>query len=591
MADIPFFRGENRMDMLYALLLQTACDWRSPEQVVRVANVWGHVRSRVFSFDADIAPEVWVIVCNDYVFVVSASTHSALQWYLNVLGSGQSSIAGVEGRTQAYFGSVANAHFREYRDFLLQNVQGRKVVFFGFSLGAASVTIEKAILEGREGIDSACFAFGCPRVGNERFCALYPVQDYLRFNYFEDVIQSLPPPEWSETGVHNGWVPYNRMVEYDWPQPGFHLKLPDQIIEGDKAPSTSQVIIGLDRNLYLTWHSQDLYARILRAGLPKELPNGYEGYPLASQIDDLAYNVFFSGFFGAPSPTFSSPPKGDKLIQAVIYIRDKTVPLGFQETYMFNGSNPDDVFDYFNPASPAVAFSKRLAFLSSSCEIYAFRCSVVGGPRKSHPYKFANPLPGAVSATMADIEDSICYFGFSANRDFKRQFHYRGVPATYLDASKLSGTGVGALPLIDAWHTFLQAGVMVIADPSKGVTSNFGNVTKATNNDPCVLVLNTPVTLSDNALVVVTACRKTPLLNGSWLVTAAPSVPVNTLTLSGSERLSPAPTSIGKVRAQTFTGAVGTPIRIFQFNAVSSKKTGRPSFLRRGRQSVRLRHR
>jgi len=61
--------------------------------------------------------------------------------------------------------------------------------------------------------------------------------------------------------------------------------------------------------------------------------------------------------------------------------------------------------------------------------------------------------------------------------------------------------------------------------------------------------------------------------------------------LSATQLISPAPTTTGKFRITNPVVGDGEVVSLFDFNGVSSKKTGRVVFLRRGRRSARFKHR
>jgi len=592
MADERFFRGVNRMDWLYAVLLQNTCDWRPEEQIVDVANQFGYLESRKFTQPTDFqGPPIHVIVCTDYVFVVSSSTQTFTQWIGNVLASGQNDVTGVTGRTQTYFGSVALGQYSGYIDYLLQHVSGRRVVFIGFSLGGASVTIQQAMLLQREGISSACVAFGSPRPGDPVFAGAFPTENFQRFQQNNDPVAGLPPPKWGSVGYHFGWIPYGELVDFVHIQPGSTLYLPNEIRSGDQIPPPVDVALAFDYGLFQKFHNQDLYARILRKGLPERIHDGDEGYPLASRFDALSKASFFSPFWGV---TEAEEPveEGLSMIQASIYFRVKNDShLGWQEVYYFSGTDPVVVFNRFNPGSTADVFGKRTAFLTKDCEIYAFRCSNVGDPRTSALKKFTSPVVGAVNNQMVDVEDAIAFFAFNNTRTVKRQMHYRGIPELYIGGSVLQAPGRRALGLINAWHTTLTGFGLRIFKPAVIATGTFSSTTKAAANDPITINLDAPVTIAKPSLVTITASRRTPLLNGAWITPGTGNLPLPALVLSATQLISPAPTTTGKFRITNPVVGDGEVVSLFDFNGVSSKKTGRVVFLRRGRRSARFKHR
>lgn len=278
-------------------------------------------------------------------------------------------------------------------------------------------------------------------------------------------------------------------------------------------------------------------------------------------------------------------------VQLAFYIRDRaSPPLGFQEVYYFSATDPTTYFNLAVSGSSPWVF-KRQKFLSSSCEIYAVRCSHVGSPKQSKLVRYASPIQG-VKGPQDTIEDCLAYLGFSDAGLVKRQFHFRGIDQTWIESDKLTAFGLGGLPLIYGSatafiDTMIGNGLMMLG--GKGSTTTLYDITaaaKATQDAPITITAPNAPAIPTGTLIEIRGSRQAPLLNGRWQNIGSPLA--GAVTLSGSQRYSSPAVISGKLFVVNPTlYAVST----LQFNSVTSKKTGRPSFLQRGRQSAKLRHR
>lgn len=588
-----FFRGEDRTDILFCLMLQTACDWKSNSEIADVAGILGFERLTRYSIPLNAGPPVTVVFTTDYVFVVSSSTHGLLQWVGNVLGSAAVSAPPSAGTVSAYFGAVASAHYQGIRSDVLSGIGSRRLVFIGFSLGGASVTILKDMFYRGDGISSACFAFGSPRAGTTSFAAGYPVADYVGVVAVNDPVPSVPPTTWAGLGGHNAWTPFPPFVTYTQIDPGFTLFLDGNLAAGYFEEDVPQVVQDFADGSVLTFHNQNLYARLIRTLLPDNLTDGYDGYGRAGSIDDIARTVFDPW---QPPWSWGSTLKpfigvSNMVCQASFYIRDKsTPPLGFQEIYYFASDDAAGLYDS-GINGPYAWVGLRATFLSKSCEIYGFRVSHVGSPKKSYLKRYEAPIQGQTGVT-ATIEDCINFTGFSAGNASKRMFHFRGIDANWLKGDTVSGIGQTKLPLIaDAGGSFVArlkiSGLAILS--GFGTSPTLYNITaaaKATQDAPITITTNSTFVFGTGLLIEIRGCREAPLLNGRWKIIGAPAA--GQIILSGSARYAAPPVIGGNVKVLgIFTSGLATE----SFAGVGSKKTGRPSFLQRGRRSAQLRHR
>lgn len=601
MADTPFFRGLTDIDLFYALLLQTAVDWGPQDQIQPIADIWGFKGLRKYSFVADIYPPVTLIFTDHYNFIVSGSTHSVVQWIGNILGSSASDHPNVSGLVHNYFFAVGQAQYNAYHSDLITYGAGLPVVLIGFSLGSPAVTVSKALLRNIDNIDSACLAFASPRVGDPLFARLFPSDNFIRVSENNDSVCSVPPPIWSGNGYHSAWIPYSPFINYQHISPGYTLFPPGQVIPGDFLPPTDKLILDMNFNLMQAFHSQALYARIIRKPLPDKIPASYSGYANADLLDGYASIVFNWDqpwpFSSQVAPAVSALdllnflPKGVQMIQMSLYIRTKENPSGYQEVYYFSGTDPKAVSDGIIGATVPNILTFRQQFLSSDCEIYAARCSVVGGPRQSYLTKFISPLGGNVKPGITIMDDCITYFMYGNSRKAKRQIHFRGIPDTFLDQGNLTAAGQSATAQMETWLGYLMAKGMVINQPVVLSETGITGLTKAALNDNVTLNLSGAVTVPIPSLIEIRGLRAFPLLNGRWLTPGNNGVPGTSLVVEATSKFSPPTVATGTVKVLAISGSVGTAVTEVVFNGVSKRATGRQSFLRRGRRSAQIHHR
>lgn len=588
-----FFRGFNRLDWLYSLMLQSSFDWDSDALTEQVAAQLGFVSLARHDLGPALPP-VGVVVTSDYVFVLCGSTHNVYQWLGNVLGSAGGPAPFVTGGVSLYFYGVALAHYLAVRSEVLAAVPGRRLVIAGFSLGAASATILKEIFLGNHGLASAVFASSSPRVGLTDFAASYPADNFNRFQYRLDPVPGVPPTIWAGRGIHSGWTPFPPLVTYAHVQPGWTLDTPNVVNSGDDIPSFTSIVLDFNLGTYRQYHDQGLYAKILRGGLPNTLTDGQDGYATASQLDDLAAQVFGWTVWPWSTGNFFGGSSVADLVQMSVYIRDLNGLKGYQEIYYFNTNDPAAIFAAVGSPSFQSQLSARTAFMSGSCEIYALRCSAVSpAPKQSLLQKFNPTYPGQISAAETEMDNCMTFFLYSATRAFKRQIHYGAIPSTYISNDKLTPTGTTAIGLVDAWIAKVRSfGTLCIKAPTYSATVPFGTITKALTTDLVKLNLNAPVTVAPNQKVNISQIRSFPLLRGDWLAVGTGGIASNQLEILGTQKFSPQTATAGVLRVVDPASSGGFAAITSQvFNSASIRERGRPAFLGRGRRSALLHHR
>lgn len=593
MPDVPFFRGKNRLDALFGLTIQNCFDWGYQDNLVQACGQWGYAGDVKWTFQLDGLPPVGIVTCTDYMFVLFGSTQSVLQWLGNLLGARARTFPDGPGLVHSYFFSAAEKSYNTFRSYLIANKGSRKVVLVGFSLGSAIATICKYLLLARDGMHTSCLAFGSPRCGDPTWEESYPHDDFVRFSMNNDPVPSLPPETWSEEGKFIGWVFYGPPVSYKHVAPGYTLYLPNEIRDGDQLPDTNEVIRDFNLGLFRNFHNQDIYCRILRNGLPNPLSVPMDGQPQPTLIDSADQVALPPWPFGqSTGGNFDFTLEGPNMIRALLAFRLRNgTGLGWQEDYYFNGSTPQDVLNIFQPESPGVFLNKRTAFLTSDCEIYAMSVNVIGTPRKGRLVKLPTPAVGTVSNDTPDVVDCITYFGYTADDLHRRQFHFRGLAKTWIDASTLTPVGVTGLAAIEYWLQALINVSMQISLPSVDATGTFSGITKAAMADLVKLNVNPAINTTQKLLITITGARKFPLLNGQWILPSTGGVDLAAVPIAGTAAFNPPADTTGNYKIITQNNGTGAQMTRFAFNGVSKKDTGRQLFLRRGRRSPRLRHR
>lgn len=592
MSDQPFFRGENQMDWLFAVSLQSAVDWSSDAVVQEVADALGFEGMITYTFPnvpglGKPYPGVALVSCTDYLFVVSQSTKGTLQWLGNLLGSTSGPAPFITGSVASYFGLAASNQYGTIRQAVLDNIGSKRLVFIGFSLGASTAALMKEMFENDAGLTGAAVVFGCPRTGLANYVDNYPTENFFRLQCVNDPVASVPPIPWAGTGFYNVWTPFPPFVTYVSQVPSYRLSFPGNVDPGDFVQPIEDVILSFDSSLYEQFHNQRTYAGILRFNLPSQLEDGFQGYPKASKLDPANRIVFewspLGWTFGEES-SVANLEGVNMPVQGVMYFRNSQgVPLGFSEPMYFATGDPASLSGVMDGI-----VSQRQKFLSKSCEIFAQRVSIVGGPRQSFLTKYIVPKPGLVGKNDDKIEPAITYFGYSTSRLHKRLFHFRGIADTWLDTDALTGTGLGSLSLITSYLSFLStvgAGILI----KKGTGPFMLQSGSQTGQNTLITITVDPsfTAVPSGTPVIITGCKAAPFLNGTWLTQGVGAAP-NQLTLSGSYRYS-CPTVLNGKLFLAAPSVVG--ISETAFNGVTKHDTGRPAFLQRGRQSAKIRRR
>jgi hypothetical protein len=597
----PFFRGQNRFDWLVGVTIQFAADWGSTNNVSDVCAVIGDSEVMRFADPSGVFPNTTVAITDDYVFICFGSTHNTIQWIGNVLGSAATTVQPAHGSVSQFFGAYAQYAYLATRQ-IVANRGSRQVVLLGFSLGGAAALIVKDMLLLGDSVPSAAVVYGNPRPGTTSFASGYATDNVSGFGVINDVVPSFPPSLWAGTGLHNSWTPFPPFVTYTHVTGGSTLLLDGSITDGYSLQPVTDVILGFDTGIYARFHSQYLYARTLRrAELPNEIPDGFEGYAHAGIFDDRAQYLFSTNGewpFPAPLPIVQRSNTGMTL-QITVGIRNLAGEIrAGDEIYYMDGSDPAQAILNTWIGGTNI-LGNRLNFLSKSCCCYYIRANLVGTPRKSYLKRFNPVKVGTFNSVTETFDDCLAYFGYNADRSSKRQFHFRGIPSSWITADGLTGTGDKFSYLIDSDGTGGSAGTIgflqkyannsgvILKDPTAISAGHMiQSAAKATQDSVIVLTVGDGYAPAPGTLIEITGCRQAPLLNAKWLTQGA--AVAGQVTLQGSQRYS-CPVNIGgTVRP---VSKVSSALTNFELIGVSDRKSGRPRFLRRGRQSAKLRRR
>lgn len=601
---IPFFRGKNYADWLVAILAQSGADWEGESGLESALAILGPCTVRAFDEGVPRLPPVYLAYTDDYVFIVSGSTHGAIQWVGNVLGSSAIDIETVPGKVPQYFGYVANSQAQLIASDLIRHIGSRKPVFIGYSLGAASVTIMKAIFKNSLPRDAACFAFACPRTGDEDFINAFPNVFYQRILLEGDMISSVPPTPWSSFGKYFNYIPVGPLVNYASPGPSYVFNSDSQWRDGEVVYSLLDALSILASGEEYQVHQQKVYADAIRTFLPEVVDDGFEGLPLAGLIDEKAPKVLIPGLpwrWGSGESDISTSIGGSTMPSQIgIFIRSTDRQKGFEEVYYSATDASKALLDRVG-AQMIVSRQKFLAPTKSAgqgvgFEIYAWRVSKVGSPRASFLARPPVPLPGLLAELggPAIIEACAIYQGLSADGTSKRSFHFRGLDSGYIVGETIIPNGtLDTLinnPSVSS-NSFRIAmnncGVIILSKNAVGAGYTVSAAAQAVPGAPITLTTNNAGPFVTGSLWNLRGVRApNNILNGVYQAQGNPGNGL--ITLSGSGRYSAPSIISGRL---TPIGPVQKDLGELVLTGAGKKDTGRPPFSPRGRQSAVLRRR
>lgn len=599
---IPFFRGQNYTDWLVALMIQSAVEQEDNQKVILAASIIGSAGVEFFLHGTDKFPTVAIVDTNDYLFVVSGGTKSTWQWIGNLLGSASSNWDGITGRVPAYFGLTATLNFVGLYDRVKQRIGSRKLVFIGFSLGAATTTILKQMFENFGLKGAAGIAFACPRVGDGDFIAAFPSDNYSNFQVFPDPVPSVPPAIWSAIGVFVAYKPIGPLVFWQTVTPAYYLDQGDNLHYGQWTTNILDVFARVLNGKAIAVHNQPAYALKLREKLPFLLPLRWEGFAHGDQIDDVAPRVLYPEpeWIWTSVPRFHFSGGGPGMgSQIGIFIRDTSRQLGFEEVYYSSAIASSPLFNAVGtslvPARQKMLATPSPAVPRTGCEIYAWRLSNVGGPRKSYLMRPGAPLVGTYPYTqgMATVEQCVSYLGFDVDGLVKRQFHFRGVdssaildeqviPGGYFDTLVNSSSSSSFINVLKALNVCIHS-----TRPPTPLSYPVTGASQAAQGDLITLNLVAPAGFVPGTIWDLRGVRGPgSILNGRYQA-VGPQI-ANQLMLSGTQRYSCPATISGTVFQ---VGANFIPLGSMSLTGAGKRDTGRPPFSQRGRQSPVLKRR
>ena len=437
MPDLPFSRGLNAQDGALACALQYSVDYSGVDATRQLGAVLGPCEVQQITPPSRLVPPVSLVVYADLVLVVFGSTQSFVQWVGNVLGSSQSPSPGIPGSVSAYFALVAQTQYALFSDSLQSLAATRRVTFVGFSLGAATALLCRNLYGG----PATVWALGPPRAGDPAWALAYPSADVIGVGYDGDRVPSVPPVTWAGNGVYSGTIPVPPLVTYSHPVPGVTLFADGHTETGYQSYPLADVLLWVSQNVWRQSHYMPVYAAAFRRQLPDQIPEGYGGYMNASSFD-LAASATWPNYFWPWVPV-SVPAENLVEVSSVAAIctqftmmfRNRSgPPQGWSEVWYMTQTTAQGCENAWTGASikGVNLLGLRTSLLSSSCELFAYRSSVVrGNPGDAKSSLLKRPVPamqGTVPST--DISPtSLVFLGSTVTA--RRQSFLRGISDTW----------------------------------------------------------------------------------------------------------------------------------------------------------------
>lgn len=286
------------------------------------------------------------------------------------------------------------------------------------------------------------------------------------------------------------------------------------------------------------------------------------------------------------------------LVQLAIQIVSQSAPKGYWEIYYFNATDPAPLFNAVVAGGASGVLADRLAFLAGNCAIAAVRVSAVApSAKQSNLKKFQPQLSGAQGGTGSsdeELDNCLTFFLYSSDRKGRRQIHFRGIPRNWITGDLRTPAGLTAEPLFFTWLATLRGlGTLVIKNANYSAQSTFGSITQAALGANVSLNLDTALNVPANSLVNISKVRGFPLLRGNWLTAGTGGISAAALPILATKQFAVPTTTGGLVRIYDLTTGSGGYyiVSVMDFNGASVRKTGRISFLPRGRRSAQVRHR
>jgi len=249
---------------------------------------------------------------------------------------------------------------------------------------------------------------------------------------------------------------------------------------------------------------------------------------------------------------------------------------------MYSGQSPASLIASLSPLVNA-----RLAVLSDDVAIIATRASVVGKPPDSELVEYSPGLFGNIGSPTAGPNDCFNYRFFAANGS-KRIFPFRGIPEYWFAKGQRTPVGLSNNSLFGAvYSAYKDLGCgLLVPDPANLILPITSITTGVDAGAKAIVVMPAiPTGLTYGSKVRLRSVRSNSLYNGVWT-----AIPINATSFqlagSGNYYVNDA----GPATAQLLAPTVST-LSGWSFQKVSTRETGHPFGLRRGRRPAKIRHR
>jgi hypothetical protein len=542
-----------------------------------------------------IKPDVAVFWSAHYVIVVCSGTENVLQQLDNFAGPIPNVNAPFPGKTKFTWARQANLVRSAMASTVEPLLSSRTLVLMGHSRGGAVATL-LASYWGPMAAKCFCYTFGAPRSGNADFAAV-AAPYVLNVQNENDPVTILPPngEELPSMILRYLGVKSDVIVRYE--DAGLIKTLgPDGTLTDGRQADVhfwDQVQEGA-----FPTHEISTYRAWLTAGAPDPFtPAEVDAPPEWKAASDFLP-------IATPDFTLSTAPQGQgfpmvaSLVSGTTFFKTKDRTFGWTETW------------YANIAISAMVDSLRALaayrkmFLSPDAVMYWYKASVIeiGQPRQSILYKIGRPVvgtarPGGSVATdypNSTMDCIVCtLYSFFGS---KRQEKFRGLPDAWLEDDDLSTSGVGALDIINSYLLQVKAAGLGIRRQTMSPAEKMAitAIEKAANGNVNLTVPAHGILLSQPFRALIRGRDlANPMLRGTWNLQV---IDANTLQCISSTRFGAGSgVAGGSVTLASYgVDSIVTPpgsTRLFDFNQVSTIKTGRPSDLHHGKRSPVVRHR
>jgi hypothetical protein len=569
-----FFRGSDRDDLIAVASLAIA---HYQNNAFQSQQIFRSIGPGTFTFfpGSTTRPDLYAYESDDALRVSIKGTDNALQWCGHILQSNAFPFGQFSGQVISFFGTVAQDIVDMTREMFAGVIGHKKIAIVGHSFGAALAQLLGNYWWNAKAVNPSVVCLGCPRVGTDAFADSMKTF-VVRVENENDLICGVPPEIWQ--GIGAGIPPLGPGVPVHLAHAGEgHALQPDGTLTGGSDPlNAAQVAYYLARG-YIEPHDATSYLAALQAGLkPNPLAPGDDEYQAPAL---LAAATFDQLGLGQPLNK-QGPGETDMaatLVQGLMFFKHKTVPQGWSES-IYAATSVPSMTTLLQTLVP-----ERAKGLAADCEIVGYRSSSVNPPKDSFTDELNPPTVGVITGACNEPGD--CYLYQFRAQSHRRRMTYRGIS----DAD-IQGGVANALPnptstALDAFNGLLQtnACVIKIIDPANSwfpITS----MANAPGSGEIQITTGGFHGLVNGDIINLRGIRNYPYLLGRWKVGV---VNTETFTLKGSDRYTVNLSNEGEIIQVEYAGA--TPSG-WNFRGVGYHETGRPTFLPRGRASVKILH-